>query len=82
MWVGTKFVVACVFELPIDEVKSCHELRPRSLSSLPRIHEENNTDKEVGDFKHSLQAHIFPDTNSEDVTPFYNHVLLRIWLRV
>jgi len=28
------------------------------------------------------QAHIFPDTNSKDVTPFYNHVLLRIWLRV
>lgn len=54
-WVGTKFVVACVFELPIDEVKSCHELRPRSLSSLPRIHEENNTDKEVGDWCRSLQ---------------------------
>jgi hypothetical protein len=55
VWVGTKFVVACVFELPIDEVKSCHELRPRSLSSLPRIHEENNTDKEVGDWCRSLQ---------------------------
>jgi len=80
---GYKICGGMCFELPIDEVKSFHELmRPRSLSSLPRIHEENNTDKEVGDFKHSLQAHIFPDTNSEDVTPFYNHVLLRIWLRV
>ncbi len=43
---GYKICGGMCFELPIDEVKSCHELKH---FLAPRIHEEN-TDKELGDW--------------------------------
>jgi hypothetical protein len=41
---GYKICGGMCFELPIDEVKSCHELRPRSLACPESM--KKNTDKE------------------------------------